>query len=241
MRFTDCTPDLVFLQRFFATLPGVLMAGAGRFDVAFRSKGGHGGLDATAGQDLAMVQAQFLIEVEAHTRERRIAGHYVSATVAFVHGGVQDIYNVLPTEIRLQGSTRGFDDEELGAFHHKIKAMAEAIAGQSASASVANVHTTIGVPPLSNSSRETEFAVRAAQATVGNERVVTKGKPVTASEDFAFFLDKVPGAFVFLGNGVSDDGSFSNIHTPLFDFNDAVLPIGIQYWINLVNEELSVG
>jgi hippurate hydrolase len=222
----------------FATLPGVLMAGSGRFDIVFRGKGGHGGLDASAGQELALVQAHFLVQLEAYARERKAEGHHVSATVAFVHGGQPDAYNVLPTEIRLRGSTRAFDGEEHRLLHDKMKAIAVEVAGRSAA--VADVELRIGTPPLSNSSRETEIAVKAARASVGRGRVVTEGKPVAASEDFAFYLEKLPGAFIFLGNGVSDDGSFHNIHTPSFDFNDAVLPVGIQYWINLVREELSV-
>ena len=51
-----------------------------------------------------------------------------------------------------------------------------------------------------------------------------EGKPVASSEGFALLLEKLFGAFVFLGNGVSDDGSFHNIHTPFFNFNDADIP-----------------
>jgi hippurate hydrolase len=221
----------------FATLPGVLMAGSGRFDIAFHGKGGHGGLDAGAGLELALVQAHFLVELETYMSERRTAGQHISAAVASVQGGQAGSYNVLPTEIRLQGSTRAFDSAEHGVLHDRMKMMAEEVAGRSAA--VADVHAWIGTPPLLNSPRETEIAVRAARASVGGERVVTEGKPVPASEDFAFLLEKLPGAFIFLGNGVSHDGSFHNIHTPSFDFNDAVIPFGIRYWINVVKEELS--
>jgi len=222
----------------FATLPGVLMAGSGRFDIAFRGKGGHGGLDADAGQDLALVQAHFLLDLEAYTQERRTAGRHVSAAVASLQGGRPDVYNVLPTEICLLGSTRAFDRAEHRLLHDKMMMIAEEVAGRSAA--TADVHASIGVPPLLNSSRETEIAVRAARATVGTGRVMAEGNPISASEDFAFLLERLPGAFIFLGNGVSDDGSFRNIHTPSFDFNDAVLPFGIQYWINIVKEELAV-
>jgi amidohydrolase len=222
----------------FATLPGILMAGSGRFDIVFQGSGGHGGLGTGVSQELALIQAHFLTEVEAYTTERKAGGYHVSATVAYLAGGQQDSYNVLPTQVRLQGSTRAFDKHEHDLLHEKIKTIAEKVAAQSGA--VAEVQVGIGVPPLSNSTRETELAVKAARASVGIERVVTEGKPVPASEDFAFFLERLPGAFIFLGNGISQDGSFNNIHTPLFDFNDAVLPVGIQYWIRLVNEELSV-
>jgi amidohydrolase len=222
----------------FATLPGILMAGSGRFDISFRGKGGHGGLDAGGGQELALAQAHFLVELDAYTRECKREGQHVSAAVSFVQGGRAHIYNVLPTEIRLQGSTRSFDARQHELLHEKMTSLAEEVAGRFAAG--VEVDTRIGVPPLSNSIRETELAIRAARASVGKERVVTEGKPIPASEDLAFLLQKLPGAFIFLGNGVSSDGSFHNIHTPSFDFNDAVLPFGIQYWINVVKEELSV-
>jgi hippurate hydrolase len=111
----------------FATLPGILMAGSGRFDVIFRGQGGHGGLNAGVGQELALVQAQFLVDLSAYTNERKTKGQHVSAAVAFVHGGRPDTYNVLPTEIRLQGSTRAFDGEEHALLHNEMKRIAEAV------------------------------------------------------------------------------------------------------------------
>ena len=220
----------------FATLPGTLMAGSGRFDLTFRGKGGHAGLNAGGGQELALVQAHFLVELEAYTQSRKLEGQHVSAAVASLQGGQPDIFTVMPTEIHLQGSTRAFDTKEHELLHSKMKSLAEEIAARASAE--AQVSSWIGVPPLCNSQRETDIAVRAARASVGKERVVTEGKPITASEDFAFLLERIPGAFIFLGNGVSSDGGFRNIHTPSYDFNDAVLPFGIRYWINLVNEEL---
>jgi len=48
----------------------------------------------------------------------------------------------------------------------------------------------------------------------------------------------VPGAFMRIGNGVAADGSFKGLHTPGYDFNDAILPYGISYWVSLVEQEL---
>jgi metal-dependent amidase/aminoacylase/carboxypeptidase family protein len=79
------------------------------------------------GQELALVQAQFLVDLSAYTNERKTKGQHVSAAVAFVHGGRPDTYNVLPTEIRLQGSTRAFDGEEHALLHNEMKRIAEAV------------------------------------------------------------------------------------------------------------------
>jgi hippurate hydrolase len=41
-----------------------------------------------------------------------------------------------------------------------------------------------------------------------------------------------------IGNGVNSDGSFTGLHTPLYDFNDAIIPAGVRYWVGLVDQEL---
>ncbi len=71
------------------------------------------------------------------------------------------------------------------------------------------------------------------------DKVITAGKRVNAGEDFAFMLEARPGAFIFLCNGTAADGSFHSIHTPQYDFNDEVIPIGVGYWVSLVQQQLN--
>ncbi|MBN2751969.1 MAG: amidohydrolase, partial [Rhodospirillaceae bacterium] len=60
----------------------------------------------------------------------------------------------------------------------------------------------------------------------------------TGSEDFAFMLERCPGALIFIGNGVNPDGSCQNLHTSLYDFNDEILALGATYWVMLTRAEL---
>ena len=94
-------------------------------------------------------------------------------------------------------------------------------------------------PPLFNHSEQTDVAAAAASAIVGGDNVDTNAAIVTGSEDFAFMLEARPGSFIFIGNGVAPDGSFHNVHTPLYDFNDQILTLGSAYWVSLVQQELS--
>jgi metal-dependent amidase/aminoacylase/carboxypeptidase family protein len=48
-----------------------------------------------------------------------------------------------------------------------------------------------------------------------------------------------PGAFIFIGNGVQPDGTHHAVHTPLYDFNDEIIPLGVAYWVSLVRQELA--
>ena len=67
--------------------------------------------------------------------------------------------------------------------------------------------------------------------------VLPINEPVTGSEDFAFFLEKVPGCYVFIGNGEGSEGGCM-VHNPGYDFNDAVLPTGASYWVRLAETYL---
>jgi hippurate hydrolase len=62
-------------------------------------------------------------------------------------------------------------------------------------------------------------------------------EPVTGSEDFAFFLEKVPGCYIFIGNGVGSEGGCM-VHNPGYDFNDACLSTGASYWVKLAETYL---
>ena len=53
-------------------------------------------------------------------------------------------------------------------------------------------------------------------------------------------LEHRPGAFIFVGNGVSDTGPTHQVQTPLYNFNDDIIPLGVEYWVSLVQQELSL-
>ena len=63
---------------------------------------------------------------------------------------------------------------------------------------------------------------------------------VTGGEDFAFMLEQRPGAFICIGNGFGADGTAPGLHTPKYDFNDDIIPLGVAYWVSLVREELKL-
>jgi metal-dependent amidase/aminoacylase/carboxypeptidase family protein len=92
-------------------------------------------------------------------------------------------------------------------------------------------------PPTINSPRETELAATAAALLVGNDNLKRDLLPSMAAEDFAWFLERKPGAYIWIGNG-SDEGG-ANLHSPHYDFNDAILPLGASYWVRLAESVLS--
>jgi metal-dependent amidase/aminoacylase/carboxypeptidase family protein len=92
-------------------------------------------------------------------------------------------------------------------------------------------------PPTINSAAETEIAAAAAASLVGENNVKRDMLPSMATEDFACFLEKKPGAYIWIGNG--DAASAAMLHNPHYDFNDAVLPLGASYWVRLAETVLA--
>jgi hippurate hydrolase len=82
-------------------------------------------------------------------------------------------------------------------------------------------------------------AAAAAEAVVGAENVNANCDPLMGSEDFGAFIREVPGCFVFLGSGKSDDPNENPpIHNSLFDYNDDVLEIGAEFFAEIIRARL---
>jgi len=93
-----------------------------------------------------------------------------------------------------------------------------------------------GYPPTVNSLAEAEICAGVATALVGAQQVSRDARPSMGAEDFAFFLQRKPGCYVWIGNGTSEGGCM--LHNPRYDFNDEIIPIGAAYWVGLVHKLL---
>ena len=96
-----------------------------------------------------------------------------------------------------------------------------------------------GYAVLVNTPAETAFAREVALELVGEAQVTLQGPPLTGSEDFAFMLERVPGSYLFIGNGADGEPGACMVHNPAYDFNDLNIAPGAAYWIALVQDLLS--
>src|SRR5271170_1121946 len=220
----------------FATMAGPLMAGVGRFEMTFRGTGGHGGLSPSSTTDLTIVQAEYVLALQALI-EREVPSHETAGIrFGYISGGQRTALAVMPSELTVGGTTRVFTLEVQELLERRVEELAHSLAAKHGATADVNLWRTS--PPLINAVEQTTIAVEAAQAVVGRDKVITAGKRVNAGEDFAFMLEARPVAFIFLGNGTAPDGSFHSIHTPQYDFNDEVIPTGVAYWVSLVQQQL---
>ncbi len=208
---------------------GPIMASYDIFEIKVTGKGSHGAMP-HEGIDPVLISAHIITNLQTIASRNVDPLESVVVSTTQVHGG--DAYNVVPQEVELKGTVRSFkpDVQEMAEAH--IKRIAKSVAA--AHGGEAEVHYERRYPPTVNEPDATVRAEKIAAGLVGAENVDTDVTPVMGSEDFAFMLQEKPGSYIWLGAGEDS----ANLHSPHFDFNDEILPIGASYWARLVEETL---
>lgn len=229
--------DAIFGLHLWVPLPtgavgvvkGPMMAQPDAFTIIVRGKGGHGSMPHQT-VDPILVASQ--IVVNAQSIVSRNMDPLKPAVLSFgtIEGGT--IYNIIPGEVRLTGTVRSFESEIKDIAKKRIEEIAEGTA-KAMGASVEFSYEE-GYPPLVNDETMADFVLDIAKQTLGKDKVVDID-PVMGGEDFAYFLEKVPGAFLFLGAG---DGMDFPHHHPAFDIDENVLPQGVLLMTSLALEYL---
>ena len=227
-----CSPGMPVGQ--FGIRKGVAMAGGCMFHVTFTGKGGHGGATPHLSVDLSIVQAHFVLGLQT------IVGRNISAfdpaviSVGHIGGGDRESANVMPAKMTVSGTARHYKDATKEIIERRITELAEGLAKMHGAG--VEVEFVWVAEPLENADEPTDMAIAAAAAIVGAEAVNPNMPQTGGGEDFAYMLRQKQGAFIRIGNG---EGS-SGVHTPKFDFNDAAIPYGVAYWVELVKQELKL-
>jgi hippurate hydrolase len=210
----------------FGVLPGPMMASFDIFEIAVSGRGAHAAMPHT-GID-PVVAASALVQAL-----QTIPSEPAVVTVTQFHAG--DAWNVIPEQAILRGTTRAFRpavQDQIEAGIRRVCAGIDATHGTRSS-----VRYERRYPPTVNHPRETGIAAAAMAAVVGAENVLTDLQPTMGAEDFAFMLRAKPGCYVWIGNGPGAGGCV--LHSPRYDFNDEILPIGASYWATLVEQVLA--
>jgi hippurate hydrolase len=221
----------------FATRVGPFLAASDTWTVTFKGTGGHGGAGAHLATDPTLPQAHFVLGLQTIVGRNVAAIETAVVSVGHISGGDSGSPNIIPSEIVVCGTARSYKPAVRDLLQKRLTELAHALAG--AYGCIAEVDYDRRYPPLINHAEQTAVSVAAASALVGAENVNGDAPQLTGSEDFSFMLESRPGGFVMIGNGVAPDGSFHNVHTPGYDFNDEIITLGAGYWVSLVREELA--
>jgi len=141
--------------------------------------------------------------------------------------------NVIPDQVRIGGTARAYSPIVRDQLEAEIGVIAQGVAATFGIA--AHYVFERRIPPVVNAADATMHALRAAKAVSGRP-VVENFPPSTAGDDFAEFSARVPGAYVWLGNGPAVDGALH--HNSRYDFNDDAILTGARFWTALVEQEL---
>lgn len=222
----------------FAIRKGPFLAGGCMWRVKFTGKGAHGGSLPHTAADLSVVQANFVLGLQTIVGRNVPPLDTAVISVGSVNGGSIEAGNVMPSEMVLGGTARYFAGPVKSIIDTRMKDLARHCAEMHGAGHQINIDW--GFVPLHNHSEQTDVAIAAASALVGSESVNPNAPMVTGGEDFAYMLEQRPGAFICIGNGVAADGNTPNLHTPKYDFNDDIIPLGVAYWVSLVQQELQL-
>ena len=212
----------------FRFTAGPVMASVDLVTITITGQGGHGALPHEA-VDPIVAASSLVMALQTIVSRNVDPLETAVITVGMIHGG--SLPNVIPDKVELQITTRAFTDAVRDRVRSRIKALAEAHAASYGA--TAEIDHPPGFPALVNHFAETEFARRVAIRHFGEARVGTM-TPRLVSEDFAFMLAKRPGAYLFVGNGPS-----AELHSPRYDFNDAIIAPAARYWVALVRDYLA--
>jgi len=218
----------------FAIKPGPMMAAFDCFEIQLHGQGSHAAMP-HQGEDVIVAAAELINALQTIVSRNLDPAHSAVLSVTQVHAG--NTWNALPESAVLRGTLRSFQKTDQQLLRSRIGQLANSIcAGLGVQAEITFNPDGPGYPVTLNTERETAIAVKVATKLVGPEAVNLQPLPSLGSEDFAFMLQEKPGCYVWIGNGPSAGGCL--LHNPHYDFNDAILPVGAAYWVNLVNSLL---
>jgi len=210
---------------------GPFMASADTVNIRIIGKGGHGAVPHKA-VDPVVVCASIVIALQSIVSRNVSPQDMAIITVGSIHAGSAS--NVIPSSADMSLSVRALTPEVRRLLEVRINELVNAQAASfGAQAQIDYQHCH---PVLINDPESTAIAREVARDWLGDERLINDLRPFTASEDFAFILEKCPGSYLVIGNGEGDNGCL--LHNPGYDFNDACLPIGASYWVKLVESFL---
>ena len=215
----------------YAICPGPAMAGGAFFDIHIEGKGSHG---AHPEQSIDPVLTACHMGAALQSVVSRNIAPTDTAVVSVTKIVSGDAYNVVPQSARLAGTARAFKKEVMTRIEERMRSLIEGVAAGFGATATLDFRTIFA--PLNNDPAQTVAYADAAAELVGEAAVDRQKGPTMGSEDFAFMMEQVPGAYILVGNGEG-----ASPHHPLYNFNDEAIPFGAGLYARMVERTLPKG
>ncbi len=214
-----------------ATRAGAFMASVDEFHIEVKGKGGHGGLPHEA-VDSIVIASHLVVNLQSIVS--RTVDPIESCVISVGSMKAGDSFNAIAEMCHMNGTVRTFN----ASIRKKVNRQIERIAHHTASmfGAEAKVDYEWGYPPLMNDRHEVERVLRIGAKLFGEDRI-RSDMMVMAAEDFAYYLQKVPGCFFFIGAGLQPDPVPH--HHPAFDIDERAMKHALNMFLSLVDDYMN--
>jgi hippurate hydrolase len=206
---------------------GRVMASADEIYITIKGKGGHAAAPHLTA-DTILIASQLIVSLQQIISRKNNPTSPSVLSICAINGG--HTTNVIPSEVKLMGTFRAMDENWRYEAHELIRQQSKAIVeGMGAEL---DLHIDIGYPTVDNEPIFTIAAWKLADEFMGKENVYETELRMGA-EDFGYYTQQIPGCFFRLGVRNEAKGIVNNVHTPLFDIDEAAIEtgIGMMAWL----------
>jgi amidohydrolase len=218
----------------FVYKPGPALAAPDEFEIIVKGVGTHASAP-QSGVDPIVASSAIIQGIQTIISRQISPLNPAVITVSTIHGG--SAFNIIPDQVTMTGTIRTLDEELRQDIFKKLRKISQEIA--SAYSCEASLHIIEAYPPLINDTKMGSFAYNIAKELVGEEKAIIAKEPSMGGEDFAYYLQKKPGAFLWLGGRPLDEKNIYYNHNPKFNVDEKSFLIGLAFHINIVKEFLN--
>ncbi|WP_017814675.1 M20 metallopeptidase family protein [Paenibacillus shenyangensis] len=200
-----------------ASAPGPVMASTDEFFINITGKGGHGGIPHVT-VDSLLIGAQLVVQLQSIISRNVNPLNPAVLTVGTFQSGTAQ--NIIAENCRITGTVRTFDEETRTLIRKRIEEVSQQLCALNGAE--VDIEYMMGYPTLVNHAGETERFFQVAKEMFGQEQVF-QTPPMMPAEDFAYYVQKVPGCFIFVGAGNQELGAVYPHHHARFDIDESAM------------------
>jgi amidohydrolase len=215
-----------------AVRSGPVMTSADKLGITVRGRGGHGANPHNA-VDPVVAAAQVITALQTLVSRETPPLQPAVLSITMLKAGTA--FNIIPDTVEMTGTLRCFDADLRATLLDSLKRTAEGIA--SALRCTAAVNNEFLTPAVLNDPTVTALARTVAAEVVGVDKVV-EWEPLTGSDDVAYFWERVPGCYAFVGSGRTDGFPSAAGHNAKFDIDESCMAIGTEFLVRAARAAL---
>ncbi len=206
---------------------GPLLANTSEIKIGIRGTGCHAALP-HLGTDQVLIAARIVDALQSISSRFVSPTDPVAVSITKIHGGTTT--NVIPPFVEMEGTLRAMTEATRDRCAAQIRKIATSIA--ETHGAHADVEIRYNYPATVNEDRATAFLEEIGTDVLPAGAIGRLASPTMGGEDFAYFLQRIPGSYFFLGMDDGRPGGYPSLHHPAYDFNDQALPVGMRMFVH---------